>query len=56
MLNEYGSVFVVDLPHNCANQPHNDVIQDIEKLQHQPGLFSHFAHNNTKSNKKPNQT
>lgn len=44
------------LPHNRTNKLHNDLIQDVEKLQHQFGLFSHFPHNNSKSHKESNQT
>lgn len=43
------------LPHDRTNQLHDDFIQHIEKLQHQFGLFSHFAHNDSKSHKESNQ-
>ena len=44
------------LPHNCADELHDDLVQDVEKLQHQLGLFSHFPHNDSKSDKEANQT
>lgn len=43
------------LPHDRTNQLHDDLIQHIEKLQHQFGLFSHFAHNYSKSYEESNQ-
>lgn len=43
------------LPHDRTNEPHNDLIQHIEKLQHQFGLLSHFSHDDSESHKEPNQ-
>lgn len=53
---QYSDVGELFLPHNCAHKFHNDLIQDIEKLQHKLGLLSHFPHNDSKSNKESNQT
>lgn len=47
---------ILYLPHDGANEPHDDVIQDVKKIQHQFGLFSHFSHNNAKSHKESDQT
>jgi len=44
------------LPHNYADEPHDNLVQDVEKLQHHFGLFSHFAHNYSESDKESNQT
>lgn len=43
------------LPHDRTDEPHNDLIQHVEKLQHQFGLLSHFAHDDSESHKEPNQ-
>lgn len=47
---------VKNLPHNRPDELHHNLIQDVEKLQHQFGLFSHFPHNDSKSDKESNQT
>lgn len=43
------------LPHDRTNQLHDDLIQHIEKLQHQFGPLSHFAHDDSESHKESNQ-
>lgn len=44
------------LPHDRTDKLHDNLVQDVEKLQHQFGLFPHFTHNDSKSNKEANQT
>lgn len=43
-------------PHDHDDKFHHNLIEDVEELNHEPGLFTHLPHADAKCNKETNQT
>lgn len=44
------------LPHDHDDKFHHNLVENVEKFNHQSGPLSHLAHADAKCNKKTNQT
>ena len=43
-------------PHDGSDQLHDDLVQDVEELQHETGLLPHLPHDDPEGHEEPDQT